>query len=148
MNYQRALAVYHFCVAYHGGQFSREYKLGCILSSRYGFKPSRSEEYASCLAKSENEEARTIYLRLALAAGKRDETSGYTDCVCCNLPMMVDHCHAEAGITMCETCNEADCDPHVGCSATWDDHEECGECGFDHAYEPIEAAQAHAKGDA
>ncbi len=67
MNYQRLLAVYHYCTLYHGGQFSREYRLLCKVQRL--FRPSQSEEYPETLLSEGNEEAFDIFTRLGGSLG-------------------------------------------------------------------------------
>ncbi len=136
--FQRALALFHFCTAYHGGQSSPEYACLSRLESVHGFRPSRSEEYASCLAKRENEEARALYVRLATAAEERagyrragqgrGVVSGYIACACCSVDMMADDVDVESGITMCDDCTEGDCDPNQGCNCENECAEDAQDC--------------------
>lgn len=139
MNYQTILGLYHFCNSWHGGQFSREYRIMCRLR----FTPRGREEYLECLATAENADAREVYLHFARQAldnaeARRDAvrfpTSGYTSCVCCGHAVVVDDCQAESGVTMCDECVEHECDPHDTCE--WCDeetegcqeHTDCLEC--------------------
>jgi hypothetical protein len=123
MNQQRLLALYHFCNMWHGGQWSREYALGCKVSRL--FRPARSEEYLDCLALPDNVEAREIYVRLARGYHVRPQSdSGYVSCVCCGHAVVVDHIGAESGVTMCDDCQDAECDPHAPCSCEDEDEDE------------------------
>lgn len=60
--YQIVLGHYHYYLAHHGGQWSREYTRLCKIL-RY-FRPGLSEQYASCLDKGENELAKEVYNNL------------------------------------------------------------------------------------
>ena len=53
------LGVYHFCNLYHGGQWSREYRILCRVMKV--FRPSHSEEFVSVLLKDGYEVARTVF---------------------------------------------------------------------------------------
>ena len=117
MNYETMLGVFHFCMAWHGGQWSREYRVMCRLFPKI-INPRGREEYASVLAMPEYESGRAIYIALVKDMKehrKRGVTSGYIDCCCCGDPMIVDDTDAEGGVTMCEACLKAECDPHAGC---------------------------------
>lgn len=43
---------------------------------------------------------------------------------------------------VCVVCHHDHQDNHVDCDC---DYEPCGDCGFDHAYEPSQAMKAHAR---
>ena len=60
--YQLLLALYHYCLGWHSGIRSREYRLLCRITRV--FRPSHSEEYAHCLWDDENAQALEIYTTL------------------------------------------------------------------------------------
>lgn len=62
MNYQRLLGLYHYCMNYHTGQSSREYKLLCKVQRSVAF--SGSHQLLDCLLDVENQEAGRLYERL------------------------------------------------------------------------------------
>ena len=129
MNYQRILALYHYCTSYHGGQFSREYRILSKLTlsmyhGGYGVRLARSEEYITCLADPDNAEARSIYRALVKAHQKGDMGSGYVDCACCGMPTICDCIEADRGIEMCSDCEEHECDPNEPCNIPDEDEED------------------------
>lgn len=126
--YQRRLALYHYCLAWHSGQGSREY---AVLSRMKG--PARTDEFSSALVREGNEGARALYIRLASAnldrhaaknAAPRGLTSGYSTCVCCGHAFMVDDVGAESGVTMCDDCVAHSCDPDGPCECECEDENE------------------------
>lgn len=122
VNYETLLGVYHFCSAWHGGQFSREYRVMC----RTGLVPRGAEEYLETLARPDYASARDVYVALVKDKRKRyakmrPEESGYVSCVCCGHAVVVDDIEAEDGVTMCDDCTTEDCDPRESC--------QCGEDG-------------------
>jgi len=106
MSPEKLLALYHFCTAWHGGQWSREYRIGCRVSKV--FTPARREEYLAVLSESEYSESRDYYLQLVKST-QGEGTSGYATCTCCSHAFMVDDTRAENGVTMCDDCQENDC---------------------------------------
>lgn len=129
MNWQRLLALYHYCSGYHGGQFSREYRILSKLTMSpyhdgYGLRLARSEEHITCLADPENVEARSIYRRLVKAHQKGDMGSGYVNCACCGLPTIADCIEADRDVEVCSACEDAGCVPHEGCNIPDEESEE------------------------
>ncbi len=101
MSPDKLLALHHFCTAWHAGQFSREYRIGCRVSKV--FTPSRSEEFIAILAKPDYEQAREYYVALVKST-QGDDGSGYVDCVECGMPVVVDDMRAERSCTACDDC--------------------------------------------
>ena len=112
MNFARIIALFHVSMAYHGGQNSGLYRLGCIVGRIY--RPCRSEEYVATLDLDGYEDARALYGKYALALGGEQEGSGYHPCACCGSDMICEHW--ENGIARCDECREAECDPRNGCN--------------------------------
>jgi hypothetical protein len=106
MNYQRLLALYHFCNLYHSGRSSRLYALGCKVSKH--FTPTRAEEYPEVLSRPGYETALKIYLRLVKGEIKYD-CSGIHNCNQCGYPTMSSK--AESAIVVCDDCLSGDYEP-------------------------------------
>lgn len=129
MSPDKLLALHHFCVYWHGGQGSREYRILSRVSRV--FTPSRSEEYLECLANPGYETAREYYIQLVtsyLGGGKL--SSGYITCPCCGHAHVVDHIQAMCHVTMCDECtlHECSCDrPGEGCESDEVCNEDCNE---------------------
>jgi hypothetical protein len=100
MNTDKLLALYHFCNLYHGGQFTRLYRLGCKVSEV--FTPSHSEEFVSILNKEGYEEARRIFLLLTKNELGRLECSGVYDCSECGCA--AEGLESESAIILCSEC--------------------------------------------
>ena len=125
MTYETLLGAYHFCSAWHGGQFSREYRVMC----RTKLTPRGSEEYLETLARPDYAHAREVYVALVKDQRKRDpknrrEESGYVSCVCCGHAVVVDDIEAEDGVTMCDECQDHDCDPRAPCECEEEEEED------------------------
>jgi hypothetical protein len=126
MNEQTMLGLYHFANQWHGGQSTRLYRLLCRVTARWA--PARSDEYLRALARPDNAEARETYVGLVTNHTRARDDGGYVDCVCCGHCLIVDHIGAESGVTMCDECVGADCDPDAPCMCEdEDDGDECEE---------------------
>lgn len=112
MNYDRLLALYHVCVAWHGGQSSELYRLQSKIFPRL-ISPSRSEQYLITLDHEGYEVARELYGKYVLALTDCPQGSAYAPCACCGDPVVCEEW--ESGIERCHFCKEADCG-HDGCN--------------------------------
>jgi len=104
---QVCLAYYHYATLYHRGQWSPEYAIHGRLD-KLGYKPALSEEYVSCLNKSDNEVARAIFVGLAKEAEGWVNRVEMAACVCCGMPTGCDH--GESAVALCDCCKEAGCE--------------------------------------
>jgi hypothetical protein len=109
------LGVYAYCRDWHGGQWSREYRIMCRIGERVRF--SRIEEYTACLATEGYEKARDVYMRL-VESQQGKEGSGYIACACCAYEI-VENLSAE-GVTYCDDCQALDCCPGNPCESIHD----------------------------
>jgi hypothetical protein len=69
--------------------------------ARFGYRPSRGEEYLCGLSP----EAREIYAGVV----SRHHGTGYVHCACCGLDTM-----GSAGVALCSYCEDAGCEPWCG----------------------------------
>ena len=65
-----AHALHHFCMDYHGGQWSRLYRIGCKVQSVWGFKDSPLCMGLETHESGENDIAILIYGDLEVEFGK------------------------------------------------------------------------------
>ena len=122
MNPDRLLALFHVCIAWHGGMSSPLYRLQSRIFPRL-VEPCNSEQFAVTLDTDGYEEARRLYGVYAVALGGCREGSTYMPCACdgCEDDNIIGE-EWERGILRCDACRENGCD-HRGCECPREDDE-------------------------